>query len=167
MALLDQTFDAAELPQSTTSFGPIPDGNYDATVTQAEIKTTNDGSGQYIKLRLDITGPSHQGRVVFANLNIKNASLKAEEIGKQQLGEIMRAIGLARVRDTDELIGARLNIKVAIRAARTDEKSGRVYEASNEVKGYRAIGGSAPVAVAAMAKPATVVNKSSTPPWMK
>lgn len=167
MAFLDQAFDVSELPQSTTSFGPIPDGHYDATVTQAELKTTNDGSGQYIKLRLDITGPSHQGRVVFANLNIKNASLKAEEIGKQQLGEIMRAIGLARVRDTDELIGARLNIKVAIRPARTDEKSGRVYEASNEVKGYRAIAGSAPAAVAAVAKPATAVNKSSTPPWMK
>jgi hypothetical protein len=53
----------------------------------------------------DITGPSHQGRVVFGNLNIKNANPKAEEIGRQQLGDIMRAIGLAKVTDTDQFIG--------------------------------------------------------------
>lgn len=167
MAFLDEAFDVSDLPQSTKSYDPIPEGNYDATISQAELKTTNDGTGKYIKLRLDITGPSHQGRVVFSNLNIKNASAKAEEIGRQQLGEIMRAIGIAKVQDTDQLIGGAVNIKVAIRPARTDEKSGKTYEASNEVKGYRAIAGSAPAAVAAVAKPATVVNKSNTPPWMK
>lgn len=164
MALLSQSFDAAELPQSTSSFEPIPEGSYNATISQSELRNTNDGTGQYIKLRLDITGPSHQGRVVFANLNIKNASLKAEEIGKQQLGEIMRAIGLARVRDTDELIGAALKIRVAIRPARTDERTGKTYDAANEVKGYSAIGGTAaPAAKAA----APAVSKGATPPWMK
>jgi hypothetical protein len=164
MALLDQTFDAADLPVSSP-VGPIPEGSYNATVTQAELKTTNDGTGQYMKLRLDITGPSHQGRVVFANLNIKNASLKAEEIGKQQLGEIMRAIGLARVRDTDELIGAALKIRVAIRPARTDERTGKTYDAANEVKGYSAIGGTVAPAAKSIAPSATV--KNATPPWMK
>jgi len=164
MALLDQTFDAADLPVSSP-IGPIPEGSYTANVTQAELKTTNDGTGQYIKLRLDITGPSHQGRVVFANLNIKNASLRAEEIGKQQLGEIMRAIGLARVRDTDELIGAALKIRVAIRPSRTDERTGKTYDAANEVKGYSAIGGTA--APAAKAAAPTAVSKGATPPWMK
>lgn len=167
MAFLDQAFDVSDLPVSTGSYDPVPEGNYDATISQAELKTTNDGSGQYIKLRLDITGPSHQGRVIFSNLNIKNASAKAEEIGRQQLGEIMRAIGIAKVQDTDQLIGGSVNIKVTIRAARTDEKTGKTYAAGNEVKGYRAIAGSAPAAVAAVAKPATAVNKSSTPPWMK
>ena len=121
MAFLGQTFDANELPQGNGgNFEPLPEGSYNATVTQAELKPTNDGTGQYIKLRLDITGPSHQGRVIFSNLNIKNASAKAEEIGRQQLGDIMRAIGLAKVTDTDQLIGGNLNIKLAIRAARTD-----------------------------------------------
>lgn len=164
MAILSQTFDASELPQGSTSFGPIPEGSYNATVTQAELKTTNDGTGEYIKLRLDITGPSHQGRVVFANLNIKNASVKAEEIGKQQLGEIMRAIGLSRVRDTDELIGGAVKIRVAIRPARTDERTGKTYDAANEVKGYSAVSGAAPVA-----KPAApaAAAKGATPPWLK
>lgn len=173
MAFLGQTFDANELPQGTGgNFEPLPEGNYNATVTQAELKATNDGTGQYIKLRLDITGPSHQGRVVFSNLNIKNASAKAEEIGRQQLGDIMRAVGLAKVTDTDQLIGGNVNIKLTIRAARTDEKTGKTYEASNEVKGYRAINGGAAPAAFKAAAPAVAPSAASTPakaspPWVK
>jgi hypothetical protein len=171
MAFLGQTFDANELPQGTGgNFEPLPEGNYNATVTQAELKATNDGTGQYIKLRLDITGPSHQGRVIFSNLNIKNASAKAEEIGRQQLGDIMRAIGLAKVTDTDQLIGGNLNIKLAIRAARTDEKTGKTYEASNEVKAYRAINGAAAPtfqAAAPAAAPAAAAPAKAAPPWAK
>ena len=166
MAFLGQTFDANELPQGNGgNFEPLPEGNYNASITQAELKDTNDKAGQYIKLRLDITGPSHQGRVIFSNLNIKNASAKAEEIGRQQLGDIMRAIGLPKVTDTDQLIGGSVNIKLGIRPARTDERTGKTYDAGNEVKGYRAINGasapmaSAPVAAAAPAKAA--------PPWAK
>ncbi len=171
MAFLGQTFDANELPQGNGgNFEPLPEGNYNASITQAELKNTNDGGGQYIKLRLDITGPRHQGRVIFSNLNIKNASAKAEEIGRQQLGDIMRAIGLAKVTDTDQLIGGNLNIKLAIRAARTDEKTGKTYEASNEVKAYRAInGGAAPTfqASAPASAPAAAAPAKAAPPWAK
>ena len=173
MAFLGQTFDANELPQGTGgNFEPLPEGNYNATITQAELKDTNDKTGQYIKMRLDITGPSHQGRVIFSNLNIKNASAKAEEIGRQQLGDIMRAVGLAKVTDTDQLIGGNVNIKLTIRAARTDEKTGKTYEASNEVKGYRAINGAAAPAAFKAAAPAAAPAAASapakaSPPWVK
>ncbi len=172
MAFLGQTFDANELPQGTGgSFEPLPEGNYNATITQAELKDTNDKTGQYIKLRLDITGPSHQGRVIFSNLNIKNPSAKAEEIGRQQLGDIMRAVGLVKVTDTDQLIGGNVNIKLTIRAARTDEKTGKTYDASNEVKGYRAINGAAAPAFKAAAPAAAPAASSApakaSPPWLK
>lgn len=175
MAQLGQTFDVNELPQGNGgNYEPLPEGNYDATITQAELTATKDGTGQYIKMRLDITGPSHQGRVVFSNINIRNASAKAEEIGRQQLGDLMRAIGLARVQDTDQLVGTNVNIKLAIRAARTDEKTGKTYEASNEVKGYRAINGgggmssaaSKPFGAASAPAAATQASKGAAPPWM-
>ena len=160
MAFLGQTFDANELPQGNGgNYDPLPAGWYNANITAAELKPTKDGSGQYIKVRYDITGPSHQGRVVFGNLNIKNQSAKAEEIGRAQLGELMRAIGLARVQDTDQLIGGQLQIKVAIR-----EASGG-YEAQNEVKGYKAMAGAQPVMSAPAAAPAPAA--SNTPPWLK
>ena len=165
MAFLGQTFDANELPQGNGgNYDPLPPGWYTATINKADLQPTKDGSGQYIKVRYDITGPSHQGRVVFGNLNIKNASAKAEEIGRQQLGELMRAIGLAKVTDTDQLIGGSLQIKLSIRPA-----DGQ-YEAQNEVKGFKAVTGSAPTFAApaqqAAAAPAAATGKAA-PPWAK
>lgn len=163
MAFIGQTFDANELPQG--NYDPLPAGWYTATIADAELKPTKDGSGQYIKVRYDITGPTHQGRVVFGNLNIKNASAKAEEIGRQQLGEIMRAIGLAKVTDTDQLIGGSLQIKLEIR-----QQEG--YEPSNDVKGYKATSGSVPTPAAASAPaqaatPAPAASGKAAPPWAK
>ena len=165
MAFLGQEFSTDTLPQSTSNFDPLPAGWYSATISKADLTPTKDGHGQYIKIRYDITGPTHQGRVVFGNLNIKNASMKAEEIGRQQLGELMRAIGLARVTDTDQLIGGQLQIKLAVRAA-----DGQ-YEATNEVKGFKAIGGAPAGAAPAFAAPAQAqapaAAASSAPPWAK
>ena len=96
---------------------------------------------------------------MFGNLNIKNPSTKAEEIGRQQLGDIMRAIGLAKVTDTDQLIGGNLGIKLSVR---TGEYSG------NEIKAFRALNGAAPAPVAPFkaAGPSAAAGKAA-PPWAK
>jgi hypothetical protein len=159
MAFLNEAFDVNELPQGTGSFEPLPAGWYTVTISEAELKSTKAGNGQYIKLRYDVTGPTHQGRVVFGNLNIKNPNPKAEEIGRQQLGDIMRAIGLAKVTDTDQLIGGNLSIKLGVKQ---DEQ----YGASNEVKGFRSVSGSAaPVAASMTAFGAPTASAKAAPPW--
>lgn len=158
MSFLGTEFNVDELPQSDRSFEPLPAGVYNATITRADLKSTKDGTGEMIAIRYDITGPSHEGRVVFGNINIRNKSSKAEEIGRQQLGEIMRAIGLTSVRDTDQLIGGHLQIKVDI-----EKREG--YDARNVVKGHKAVTGSTPpVPVAAPAAPA---SNGAAPPWAK
>lgn len=160
MAFLGETYRAEDMPASTAS-DPIPAGWYTAQIVSAELCDTKAGTGQYVKVRYDVTGPEHQGRVVFGNLNIRNPNPKAEEIGRQQLGEIMSAIGLRQVQDTDELIGGQLQIKVAIRTDPTGQ-----YAPQNEVKAFKAVSGSAApapaAAPAAAAKPA-----ASAPPWAK
>ena len=159
MAFLTESFDINELPVGNTgSFEPLPAGWYTATINQAELKDTKAGNGQYIKLRYDITGPSHQGRVVFGNLNIKNANPKAEEIGRMDLGNIMRAIGLAKVTDTDQLIGGSLSIKLDVKE---DEK----YGPSNEVKGYRSSSGSVAPSGQMSVAPVTASSGKVAPPW--
>ena len=164
MAFLNEEFNVNELPQGNGNFEPLPAGWYTATISQSELKATKAGNGQYIKLRYDITGPSHQGRVVFGNLNIKNPNPKAEEIGRQQLGDIMRAIGLAKVTDTDQLIGGQIGIKLEVKQ---DEQ----YGASNEVKGFKSVSGSAaPAAASISAKttaPASAAPAKAAPPWAK
>ena len=169
MAFLDQPINAADLPEDTGGdYSPLPPGEYQTIIKDAELKPTNDGTGQYIKLRLDVTGPTHAGRVVFSNINIRNKSSAAEQIGRAQLGAIMKAIGLATLSDTDELIGGSLTVKLAIREARTDEKTGKTYEASNEVKAYKANEGAMPSAPATMPKTsAPAAPTKAAPPWMK
>ena len=163
MGNLNQEFNVNDLPQST-SYDVLPEGWYSATISKADVTPTKDGTGQYIKVRYDITGPTHQGRAVFANINIRNASSKAEEIGRQQLGDIMRAIGLTKVTDSDQLIGGNLQIKVSIRPA-----SGQ-YGESNEVKAFKALSGGAPVAHKPAAGPnnyAAAKSGAGAPPWVK
>jgi hypothetical protein len=158
MAFLSQSFDVSDLPEPSKDFSPLPAGWYSATISGAEVKETKAGTGEYIAVKYSITGPTHEGRVIFGNLNIKNQNPKAEEIGRQQLGEIMRAIGLARVTDTDQLIGGNLVIKLDIKA---DEK----YGDRNEVKGFKAVVG----AMSGMptAAPAAPSGAKAAPPWAK
>jgi len=161
MAQLNQTFVESDLPKSDRSFDPLPAGWYNATIGGAEIRKTKSGTGEYIALRYDVTGPTHQGRVVFGNLNIKNENPKAEEIGYQQMGELMRSIGLGRVDDTDQFIGGQLQIKIDIRKSEQ-------YGDSNEVKGFKSLaGGTMPMTAASSAPKSASTTAKATPPWQK
>jgi hypothetical protein len=155
MAFLGQEFSRDDLPQGG-SFEALPAGWYNVTITSAEVKQTQAGTGSYIGLRLDVTGPTHQGRVVFCNLNINNPNPKAEEIGRQQLNQIMGALGLTVIRDSDQIIGGSVQAKVTVKK---DDDS------RNDVAGFRAITGSAPPAPKT-APPASAPAKAS-PPWAK
>jgi hypothetical protein len=155
MAQLNQPFVESELPKSERNFEPLPAGWYTTTIGGAEIKATKAGSGEYIAIRYDITGPTHQGRVVFGNLNIKNANPAAEAIAYQQMGELMRAIGLARVDDTDQFVGGQLQVKLDIRKSEQ-------YGDSNDVKAFKSLsGGAMPMAAAPKAA------AKAAPPWIK
>ena len=159
MANLGFNINANDLPEDTGgSFDPLPAGDYIVTVGDATLETTKSGTGTYIKMKLTVTGPTHEGRVLFSNLNIKNDSQKAEEIGRQQLGSVMRAIGLPSLSDTDQLIGGQMGVKVTIRQSEQ-------YGPQNEVKAYKSIGGSAAPAPAIGAQAQTAA--SGKPAWMK
>lgn len=167
MAQLGQTFNTNELPENGGGdFTPIPAGWYTAKISEADLKETKAGNGRYINIRYDVTGPSHEGRVVFGMLNIKNPSRKAEDIGLAQLGELLRAIGLPRVGDTDELVGYDVAIKVKIR--KSEE-----YRDQNQVTNWKSVDGggfTAPTDGVPFEQPAAgggVDNGGSKPPWAK
>ena len=162
MALLNETFDAATLPQNTSSFDPLPKGWYSATIAGAELKTTKkNGTGQYIAVRYDIIGPTHQGRVVFGNINIRNQNIKAEEIGRAQLGDLIRSIGVATLKDTDQLLGKSVQIKLDI-----SQQEG--YDPRNEVRAFKALeGANMPMTQMPAVPQATQASASAAPPWAR
>jgi hypothetical protein len=155
MARFESVYVESEMPKSDRNFDPLPPGWYDVCITEGEIKATKAGTGQYLKLRYDVEGPSHQGRCVFGNLNLRNPNPEAERIGSQQMGELLRAVGLPEAKDSDQFIGKRLSVKLAV-------KESEQYGASNEVKAFKANGSVQAAAPAGAPKPA-----ASKPPWAK
>jgi len=165
MARLDETFNTNDLPEDTGGgdFTPLPAGDYSVTIEDAEIKQTKSGTGQYINLKLHVEGPTHAGRLLFGVLNIKNDSSQAEQIGRGQLGSILRALKIESLEDTDQLIGGPLVVKVVVKPA-----SGQ-YKEGSEIKAYKAAGDApTPAARPTPAKPAPAAAPSKTsPPWAK
>lgn len=150
MANLGFDFTLDLVPQQQTSFDAIPAGWYDATIAGAELKDSKSG-GRYINVRYDILGPNHSGRVVFGMITVANSNTKAEEIGRQQLGQVIDALGITKLTDTDQLIGGVISIKVTV------EESDQ-YGTQNRVAGYRRCQNSP-----AAAPKAT----TAAPPWAK
>jgi len=158
MANLGTSFLTEDLP-SGGSYEALPAGWYTATINDVQVKQTKSGTGRYMAIRYDITGPTHQGRVVYSNINFENANPKAEEIGRQQLRSLMEAIGLARLTDSDQLIGGNVKIKLKVEK---DEQ----YGDKNQVNGFASSGavGAAPKAP----QPSAPASKSpSAPPWAR
>ena len=144
------------LPESD-DYAPVPAGKYPAMITEVELKDTNAGTGQYLKVRFDIIGAEQSGRVVFTNINIRNPNPKAEEIAAQQLGQLCKAIGVTgQLTDTEQLINGTCEIKVTV-------KDDPQYGPSNQVKGFYST--SAAGSQASAPKQAAAVD--NRPAWMK
>jgi hypothetical protein len=172
MAQLPKVFDQEVAP---SSYDPLPAGWYMVRIADAEIKQTKAGNGSYVSIRYDVLGPTHQGRVVYGNITISNQSRKAEEIGEQQMAALRSSIGLARITDTDQLIGATVEIKLKVNfyyengmPANLSEKEKEAYKVfKNDVSAYRAIEGGRPPMPAAPKKEQAPPSFDSLPPWGK
>jgi len=136
------------------SFGPVPDGWYDATIVRSEMCDTKAGTGRYLKLAFKIDGPSYAGRWVWTNLNLVNPSEQAQAIGRAQFGKLLVGLGFKRrPKDTALLLDKQCRIKVATRKWNGEEQ--------NEVKSFGA-SSSQPPASTPPAQP-----KKKADPWAR
>ena len=129
---LPEVFELDSLP--TPEYEIIPAGQYTAMIAAAEPRANKSGTGHYLSVQYMILGPTHQGRSVFGNITLSHPNETAKRIGRGQLSELMRAVGVSRLSDTEQIVGRRLKIKVVVRA---DEK----YGESNDVKGWKPLEG--------------------------
>lgn len=147
MALLN--FNAAEVP-AAKPFEPIPAGWYDAKIINSELKPTSNGTGTRLNLTFEIIGGEYNNRKVFEGLNVKNTSEKAQQIAQEQLSAICHAINVIQLKNTEQLHGKPLRIKVKVRP---EDKVGG-YDARNEINGYENINGKNGAAAAGTGAPA-------------
>ena len=145
-------FNAAEV--DTTSRDAIPSGTYEAVVTDSETRATKNGNGMGINLTFEILseGPA-KGRKVFAWINYENASAKAQQIGREELASLCKAVGVAELNDTNQLHNLPLMVTVGVN---------RNDPTHNVVKAYKPK--AAQQTPAAQTSSATA---SGTPPWRR
>ena len=155
-------FDASTVaPQE--AFDPIPAGWYPAQIVESEMKAGSKPGSAYLAITLQIMGGDFNNRKVFDRFNLQNANPIAVEIAYRSLSAVCHAVGLIQVADSQLLHGRPLMVKVSVRPARVDATSGTAYDASNEVKGYKALDASAAVAGGAPASGAPAWATSAAP----
>lgn len=159
-------FDATGI-DTTSQYDAIPAGDYEAIVTASEMKRTKDMSGEYLELTLEIQSGQFQGRRFWDRLNLHNSNPKAVEIAQRQLAQLCHATGVLQVKQKEQLHNIPVIMKIA---AKNDAQRGMI----NEVKGYKAKGGTTPQAgfqaprVGAPAAPAAPAPAAPAQmPWAK
>ena len=148
MAILDQRFvQTFQTTEANSGFDPVPPGDYILKVSEAELKETKTGTGQYIKVAFTVMGPKYEGRKIFTNFNIRNASPEAERIGVSQLKALVLAGGVSEpLMDTDQLLGAVVNARVTV-----DKRDDPQYPDQNKVGRYKPVNATPPSAPASLA----------------
>ena len=115
-------------------FESLPAGDYVAVLESCEAKTTKAGNGTYWRFCFQVVDGKFKGRKVWCNINRTNPNKQAVDIGDRQLKRLIKAAGVAgRVRDTDQLRGKPLTIKVKCR-----EYQGDIY---NDVSAFKPLNG--------------------------
>jgi len=123
-------FDVSEVDvNATVSRDPVPAGDYVLKCLEAEEKQTRSG-GTMIKAKFEVVGGDYDGKWIWENYNIVNASEKAQNIGRQQLVSWATACGKPDADDTDKLIDRKFTATVGI------EMGTGGYSDSNKIKSY-------------------------------
>lgn len=124
-------FDVADVEVSERDFEVMPKGEYTLKATEAEMKDTSKGDGQYIAVTFEVVKPSqYNGRKVWQNFNVSNPNEKAEKIGREQIAGWARACGKPNARDTDELLERNFDCKLDI------EKGTGGYSDRNKIASF-------------------------------
>lgn len=105
------------------------------------MKANSAATGHFLELKIQVMGGDYDKRTVFDRLNLDNPNQQTVDIAYRTLSAICHAVGKGQqeCEDSQMLHGIPLLFKVSERPARTDPTTGTRYEASNDVKGYKAI----------------------------
>jgi hypothetical protein len=151
-------FDANEVEPASDFSTPLPAGDYLGMAIDSGFKSTQRGDGEYLELALEIIDGEHKGRRLWDRLNLINPNDKAVTIARATMSSICRAVGVMQVKDSAELHGKPMKIKVVL-----EERNDKPGTFRNIVKGYSPANGSPSNVGAAPASS----NGGSKPPWKK
>jgi Protein of unknown function (DUF669) len=80
-----------EPAKSDAEKAPVPDGKYTVVCSDALLKDTNAGTGQYIMATFTIKAGTHKGEKITQFFNVANQNPVATRIGKEELINFLRS----------------------------------------------------------------------------
>jgi len=154
-------FNASEVEPSQ-EFQPLPEGKYEAVISDSDVKSTRNGSGRYVQLEFEVVSGEHRGRKIWGRYNIENANPDAVRIGRADFSALCHAVNVLNPSDTCELH----NLPVILTVKCKKQKD--TGELENVIRGYAAKNAAvaAPTPQTPQAAPAAPVA-SSQPPWAR
>jgi hypothetical protein len=157
---LGHAFDATAVEPNEPRGGVLPASEYTFEIVSSEVKLTKSGDGTMLAIGLAVIDPAEYAkRRVFENLCIVHPNPKTQEIAQAQLSSLCRALGIAKLQDSDDLMGRIVRARVKVRPAANG------YDESNAVVAYEAAHGAVPPAPKPTTAPPS--GKAATPPWKK
>lgn len=141
--------------EPATDFDVYPPGKYSVLIEAAEVKPTKTGTGHILKLTMQILDGEYKGRKLFDNINLQNPSAQCVEIGMRTLSALGRALSIAAITDTTQLLKG-------VVIAHVKAQDGR-----NNVRTYSTVTNPVPPMLAAIQEPmpqSPVTANSYTPP---
>ena len=147
-------FNAAEV-EPEFGFDPLPAGKYVAAIVESDFKPNKAGTGHYLELKFQVLEGQHQGRNIWARLNLRHPNAATVKFAQAELSAVCRAVGVLQPKDSIELHD--LPIEITVKCKRREDTG----EVTNEISGYakRTSGAAAPAPAGAAA--------SNTPPWKR
>jgi|TARA_R110002020_G_C16097028_1_gene758354 hypothetical protein len=134
---MDLSKEGFEMLDTTSSFEPLPDGWYAATVEKIEEKVSNAGN-TYLNFVLSVAEGDHAGRKIFDGFHLWHPSSQTVQISQRRLSALFKAAGFSALGNTDDLLFEEVQVRVRVRAGSNG------YDPSNEVRDYRSAGTAKP-----------------------
>lgn len=118
-------------------YDALPPGEYEVIVTESDLRENSKGTGHFLAITLDVQAPEqYRGRKLWNNITVSHQSAKAQEIGKQQLAQLVKACGFETISDSEQMHG--IPVIATVKKQKDDPTR-------NDVKGYKARAGAAPM----------------------
>lgn len=158
-------FDATQ-EDTSSPYDVLPAGWYSAKIEKVEVRDSNKTRGaNYLWLELTVVGEQYAGRKLFPRITLRNPNTTAVSIGRRELAELTLAAGISVLKDSKQLLGQVIDVRVKIRK---DDQ----YGEDNDVTGYAVVGqgaskpekGKGKKAAAPKAKPATAWGQQPPQP---
>lgn len=154
MAIIN--FDASQV-QPSVPFEVIPTGDYVVMIVDSQMKPTSDGNGQYLQLQLQVIDGNRKGATLFDRLNMVNRNQQTMEIAQRTLSAVCHAVGVLQVQDSTQLHNRPLIARVVYKEPEPKKDGSGMWDAKNEIKGYK------PIAAATAAPAASPAQTAAAP----